>query len=298
MKALDRGRRNRTDRSGFTLVELMIVVVIMVILAAAAVPVFTGYAKRAKDSKAIAECRLAVQAAQVKAGDLYAAGKLAITTTNNTISDYNDEILALANVKGKILQGPTVDESSQVVFVLYECENGTQVRYDFTKNPKYAVMAQDAPLTVIKDWTKKADQWLADIVAANPSATRVDRQDLIASAIDNGGLLKVDNDIKKGTPYENQTLYWRPYYIGNFKDNPQMVLYATTYDPNSSNQQGSWDARLVYADGKVYVSPPTGYDKNPSGTGIAEWAGNSNVKAIENYTELEQWLSNRNFTIK
>lgn len=301
MKAFDRGQCKRPGNgggSGFTLVELMIVIVIMVILAAAAVPLFNGYAQRAKDSKAIAECRQVVQAAQVKANDLYAAGTLEITQTNNSIAKYNEEIKKLADVKGQIEDGPTVDGTAQITFVMYECENGTRVRYDVTKNPKYAVETAEAPLTVIKDWTKKADQWLADIVAAKPSANRLDRQDLIAAAIENGGLLKVDDEIKKGTPFEKQTLYWRPYYIGNFKENPQMVLYATTYDASGKNNHGGWDARLVYADGKVYVSQPTGYDKNPGGTIIAEWAGNKDVTAIKDYSALETWLQDHNFTTK
>lgn len=44
-------------RSGFTLVELMVVIVIMAILAAAATPVFTGYVRKAKATAHLAECR-------------------------------------------------------------------------------------------------------------------------------------------------------------------------------------------------------------------------------------------------
>lgn len=287
MKAFDRGQKSQKNNSGFTLVELMIVIVIMVILAAAAVPLFGGYAQRTKDSKSIAECRQVVQAAQVKANDLYAAGLLKVTQTNNTISEYNEEIEKLANVNGEIEQGPTVDESAQVVFVLYKCGNGVRVRYDVTKNPKYAIETAEAPLTILKDWTQKADRWLADIITSKPTAQNIDRKELIKSAEDNGGLLKVADDLTQGTSYEKQALYWRPYYIGNFKDNPQTVLYADS----GTTGHGTWSAKMIYVDGEVYVSPAKG------GINIAEW-GQNGEKTPKNYDELKVWLAEKGFTKK
>lgn len=287
MKAFDRGQKNQKTSGGFTLVELMIVIVIMVILAAAAVPLFGGYAQRAKDSKSIAECRQVVQAAQVKANDLYAAGLLKVTQTNNTISEHNEEIKKLANVNGKVEQGPTVDESAQVVFVLYECENGVRVRYDVTKNPKYVVETAEAPLTVLKDWTQKADKWLADIITSKPTAQSIDRKDVINAAEENGGLLKVAGDLTQGTSYENQSLYWRPYYIGNFKENPQTVLYADI----GHTGHGTWSAKMVYVDGEVYISPKKG------GIGIAEW-GQNGENTPKDYNELKKWLTDKGFTKK
>lgn len=297
MKAFDRGQCKRPGNgggSGFTLVELMIVIVIMVILAAAAVPLFNGYAQRAKDSKAIAECRQVVQAAQVKANDLYAAGTLEITQTNNSIAKYNEEIKKLADVKGQIEDGPTVDGTAQITFVMYECENGTRVRYDVTKNPKYAVETAEAPLTVIKDWTKTANDYVIDFFKNNNKNQigSYDRYKMYQDMIDKGQIkeLPVDKEIKGGTPFENTDLYWRPYYIGNNKVNAEdvtSVLYAV------SQGNGGWKASLVYVDGDVYVSTQRhAYNGTPEGANIA------NLKDCETTEAVRATLLANGFVLK
>lgn len=88
-------------RSGFTLVELMVVIVIMAILAAAATPVFTGYVRRAKATAHLAECRSIYVAVQTyleevrtgKDGDVL---ELADVDSDSMIK----EVMALTGIDG------------------------------------------------------------------------------------------------------------------------------------------------------------------------------------------------------
>lgn len=261
------------------MVELMIVVAIMVILAAAATPVFIGYAQRAKDQKAIAECRDVVQASKVKAGELYAAGLLDIE--KDLEIENIEEILKLANRKGKVLDGPFVKTDSQVVFLQYECEDGTVVRYDIRENPEYAVEEGEGPLTRVESWVKKTEDWKKELLEKNPSNPIPGRESIIEEAVKNGGLLEVDKSFTQNTIFEGSTQYWRPYYLDNLKAE-QTILFANT--SNTGNAQ--WKATLVYVNGKTYVSEIKG------GTGIASMYNN------KTYDEVEKWLVENGFNQK
>ena len=72
-------------RSGFTLVELIVVLVILAILAALLVPALTGYIDKAKKNQVIAETRMLTQAAQTELSSLYATDKFA---AQNIYSSY------------------------------------------------------------------------------------------------------------------------------------------------------------------------------------------------------------------
>lgn len=83
MRLLERFKKARENKKGFTLVELIVVIVILGILAAILVPSFLGYMNKAKDSQA-----------QIQARSLYLAGttiaaenryKLDATITNNEV---------------------------------------------------------------------------------------------------------------------------------------------------------------------------------------------------------------------
>lgn len=83
---------NKTNKRGFTLVEVIIVLVILAILAAMLIPSLTGYIDKAQTSAAIAECRMATAAAQTLASEEYGGG---------AAYTYAD-IKALAEVGGNI----------------------------------------------------------------------------------------------------------------------------------------------------------------------------------------------------
>ncbi len=58
------------EKQGYTLVELMVVVTIIAILTATSTPVFTGYIKKAKNSKYLAECRTIYMAAEASLSEI------------------------------------------------------------------------------------------------------------------------------------------------------------------------------------------------------------------------------------
>lgn len=286
MKISNREQMNRKRSRGFTLVELMIVIVIMVILAAAAVPLFGGYAQRAKDSKSIAECRQVVQAAQVKANDLYAAGVLKIE--GNLDKTYRNEILTLANVKGKILNGPFIEIDSKVIYLRYECENGVIVRYDIRENPAYAVEAGETPYTRVESWIKKSEDWKKEWLDANPGKPTTPVRDILIELASKNGLLEVDPAYTNNTPFSGTDQYWRPYYVGSM-DSGLTVLYSADSESGVAN----WKGTLVYVEGEIYVSTKThDYSGKPEGANVA------GLKDAKTYEDVNAWLLANGFRLK
>lgn len=283
----------KTNSRGFTLVELMIVIVIMVILAAAAIPLYQGYVQRARESKAIAECRQVVQAAATKAAEMY-AGRQDL----DKLSTHNDEILELAGTKGTILEGPTADANGRVTYVQYQSANKIVVLYDIRENPEYSIQTKKPPLTVIEDWTKEMLEYTTEYIEeykkltgkTNPGRDAVMRAYLNDEKEKDRKFLEVDRKFVQGTIYEpkppkNQEvsgLYWRPYYLGS-GDSTKVFLYANGEVDKESPHAG-WSAKLVYVDGKIYVGSGNG------GIGISD--------VYKYQGPLEDYLKEKGFTLK
>lgn len=99
--------RKLRDQKGFTLVELIVVLVILAILAALLVPAMTGYIDKANQKSAIAECRMAVMAAQTLAAEEYGVGKAAPILDVDKIKDLADVPGTVSGVKveaGKVTE--------------------------------------------------------------------------------------------------------------------------------------------------------------------------------------------------
>jgi type IV pilus assembly protein PilA len=90
-------RKNRSDKRGFTLVELIVVLVILAILAAILVPTLLGYINRARDEKDYAAAQSLRVAAQANIDELYAKGLAPDGTTKITSLTAADGDITKAN---------------------------------------------------------------------------------------------------------------------------------------------------------------------------------------------------------
>lgn len=89
-------KRNR--KSGFTLVELIVVIVILAILAALLVPALLKWIDKSKRSQYTVNCRSAVTAAQATLTEYYGANRVVDTSS----ADFVKEVTELADVPGTI----------------------------------------------------------------------------------------------------------------------------------------------------------------------------------------------------
>lgn len=87
---MNRLKKLRQNKKGFTLVELIVVLVILAILAAILVPALLGYIDKAKEKQTILDAKSALTATQAQFSEYYASD---ITDINTTLKDAGKDIL-------------------------------------------------------------------------------------------------------------------------------------------------------------------------------------------------------------
>lgn len=117
MKLMERIKKAKENKKGFTLVELIVVLVILAILAAILIPTLTGYIDKANEKKVIAEARMTLMAAQSTLSEYY--GK---TIDKDTAIAQIDKLAEIGTVSGSgvVEYGIKYDASNKVTSFAYK----------------------------------------------------------------------------------------------------------------------------------------------------------------------------------
>lgn len=119
MKLMERIKKAKENKKGFTLVELIVVLVILAILAAILIPTLTGYIDKANEKKVIAEARMTLMAAQSTLSEYY--GK-SIDENKTAIVEQIDKLAEISTVSGSdvVQYGIKYDASNKVTDFVYK----------------------------------------------------------------------------------------------------------------------------------------------------------------------------------
>ena len=133
MKELLKKLQKKSNKKGFTLVEIIVVLVILAILAAIAVPSVIGYVDEAKESRYIQEARsiyTVIQTEDAKCqalnnGYLYEGQAADVTVSDSIYTVSGSELKASATLKSQIESITTLKENDVTVAT-------SDVKYDAT----------------------------------------------------------------------------------------------------------------------------------------------------------------------
>ena len=155
MKDLLKKLQKKSNKKGFTLVEIIVVLVILAILAAIAVPSVLGYVNEAKEERYIQEAHsiyVVIQTEEAKAEALTNAGE-------TTKVDYGSGTAATAEKKYEgtgickkafdmtklqvVKIAPTTKDNKKVYALKWKSDDGKTIEADLTKNNDVKITSKD-----------------------------------------------------------------------------------------------------------------------------------------------------------
>ena len=136
MKDLLKKLQKKSNKKGFTLVEIIVVLVILAILAAIAVPSVLGYVNEAKDERYIQEARSIYVVIQTEEARYEALSETVNADTYKEIATKAKEMTGLT--KGSI----SITKSDDVYTIKWTSDDGKDKEATLTKNKDVKVKNQ------------------------------------------------------------------------------------------------------------------------------------------------------------
>ena len=157
-------KKKLAEKAGFTLVELIVVIAILGILAGIAVPMYTGYIKRANDAKVLSELSgvlTTAQAANAMTGNVNEVEKITITNAG------------VVTVTAGTNQGTSSADYRDYFVELYDeggaTENGTNLQItDFDDLIDGTSYDDKGGVGGGATWTSASQEWTPGIPADEP----------------------------------------------------------------------------------------------------------------------------------
>jgi len=135
MKDLLKKLQKKSNKKGFTLVEIIVVLVILAILAAIAVPSVLGYVNEAKDERYIQEARSIYVVIQTEE-----ARYKALNDTDDHYADIADKAEEMTGLKKDSI---TITKSDDVYTIIWTSDDGKAKEATLTKNKDVKVKNQE-----------------------------------------------------------------------------------------------------------------------------------------------------------
>lgn len=153
MKDLLKKLQKKSNKKGFTLVEIIVVLVILAILAAIAVPSVIGYVDEAKESRYIQEARsiyVVIQTEEAKAVALEDTNCKALygdDATNGSIETaFYDQIKSTTSLKVKSIAKTGSDDTTKWV-VEWKSDDGKGIKATIKKNKDITIDAKNVDVS-------------------------------------------------------------------------------------------------------------------------------------------------------